>query len=243
MTESALYPAELSSLQYRLANYEALLESFQTAGYKFSSFDSDGPPEHKEILLRHDVDLSLGRALAMAELERELGVRSTYCVLLSAPVYDLTAPQNVRTLKRISKLGHDIGLHFDSHRYWNAAEAPSAESVAANVAHELAVLSRLIGEDLSTASFHIPPDWVLDREFGTFTNTYAPQFFSEIGYVSDSSQKWCTDDPFPNGLADTFQLLVHPGLWHTDHRPMSDIVEEIATHSHRRVESYFDRLG
>ena len=243
MTESALDPAELSSVEYRLDSYTALLRSFRSAGYTFSRFDPADPPETGEILLRHDVDLSIGRALAMAERERELGVRSTYCFLLSAPVYDLTRPQNARAIRRIAKLGHDIALHFDTRTYWVADDEPSAESVAAKVTDELDVLGRLVGEEPSAVSFHIPPSWVLDRSFEEFTNTYAPPFFSRIGYRSDSSQKWTDADPFPDGLPDAFQLLVHPGLWNATHRPMAEIVDALRQQTHGQVDGYFDRLG
>lgn len=243
MTESALDPAELDSLEYRLDSYERLLRSFQAAGYTFSPFDAAEPPAEGEILLRHDVDLSIDRALAMAERERALGVCSTYCILLSAPVYDLTRPRNVRALQRISKLGHELALHFDSHSYWAADTEPSGESIAAKVTDELAALGRLIDEEPSTASFHIPPSWVLDRGFEGFTNTYAPPFFSDIDYRSDSSQKWVAAEPFPDELPETLQLLVHPGLWHTDHRPMAEIVEDLRQQAHRQVDGYFDPLG
>ncbi|MEA1931142.1 MAG: hypothetical protein U9O06_06300 [Euryarchaeota archaeon] len=243
MTESALDPTELSSLEYRLDSYERLLRSFGAAGYEFTPFDPAEPPAEGEILLRHDVDLSIDRALAMAERERALGIRSTYCFLLSAPAYDLTRPQNVRVLQRISKLGHEIALHFDTHTYWAADDEPSAESIAAKVTEELAVLGRLVGEEPSTASFHIPPSWVLDRAFEAFTNTYAPPFFSEIDYRSDSSQKWVAAEPFPDSLAETLQLLVHPGLWHADHRPMAEIVGDLRQQAHRQVDGYFDPLG
>ena len=243
MTEASLDPAELSSLEYRLDSYAALLRSFRSAGYTFSPFDPAEPPGDGEILLRHDVDLSINRALAMAERERELGVRSTYCFLLSAPVYDLTRPQNVRALRRIAKLGHDVALHFDTRTYWAADDEPSAESVAAKVSDELAVLGRLVGDEPSTVSFHIPPSWVLDRAFEGFTNTYAPPFFSRIDYRSDSSQKWTAAEPFPDGVPDAFQLLVHPGLWHPSHRPMAEIVDARRQQAHRQVDGYFDRLG
>lgn len=231
-------PAELSSLQYRLDSYGALVRSFRDAGYEFGRFDE--PPDEMEVLIRHDVDLSIDRAVTMAERERELGVTATYCFLLGAPAYNLAWPQNVRKIQRISKLGHDIALHFDTHSYWTEGDEPSGTSIAAKVTDELDVLSRLVGEDLSTASFHIPPDWVLDRPFEAFTNTYAPAFFGDIQYRSDSSQKWCTDKPFPNGLGETFQLLVHPGLWNAVHRPMADILDTTQQRAHEWVDGYFE---
>jgi len=242
MTERLQSPAELSSLDYRLDSYARLLRSFRAAGYEFGSFEG-GRPAAGEILLRHDVDLSLDRALAMAERERDLGVRSTYCVLLSAPAYDLTRPRNVRVLQRIADLGHDLALHFDTHRYWSTDADPGAAVIEAKVADELDVLGRLVGETPSTASFHIPPEWVLDRSFGSFTNTYAPAFFGEIGYRSDSSQKWRSVEPFGGGLPNRLQLLVHPGLWHADGRPMAEIVSERRNRCHSQVDDYFDPMS
>jgi len=235
--------ADLDTVEYRLEEYETLLRLFQTAGYEFSLFDSSEPPQEGEILLRHDVDLSVGRALAMAECEHRLGVQSTYCFLLSAPVYDLTRPRNVRVLQRIEKLGHDIALHFDTHAYWEPTDEPNQASIAAKVADELTILGRLLDRELSTASFHIPPDWVLDCPYDAFVNTYAPRFFSDIGYWSDSSQKWTTSPPFPDGLAETFQLLVHPGLWYPEHQPMAEIVGERRRRSQSNVDHYFGPLA
>ncbi len=242
MTDTTLSPADLDTVEYRLDAYESLLRSFTTAGYEFSGFDPANPPGSGEILLRHDVDLSVTRALAMAECEHRLGVESTYCLLLNAPAYDLTQPRTVRMLQRIAKLGHDLALHFDPHAYWSFDDDPHPTSVATKVEEELLLLGRLLDREISTVSFHMPPPWVLDRSYEPFVNTYAPPFFSEIEYVSDSSQKWTTTPPFPDGLAETFQLLVHPGLWHADHRPMGDIVCELCDQRHAAVDHYFDPL-
>lgn len=164
-------------------------------------------------------------------------------MLLGAPAYDLLRPRNVRILQRIAKLGHDIALHFDTHAYWAADDDPHHESVAAKVDDELTLLSRLLEREISTASFHIPPRWVLDRSYDSFTNTYSPPFFSEIGYFSDSAHKWTAEPPFPNGLPETFQLLVHPGLWHAEHQPMADIVDEQCRRQHNAVDHYFEPLS
>ena len=50
-------------------HYEELLEAAQAGGYRFAGFDRD--PEPGDLLLRHDVDLSLEAALRMARLEAD----------------------------------------------------------------------------------------------------------------------------------------------------------------------------
>ena len=54
------------------------------------------------VILRHDIDYSLDKAVALAELERELGVSSTYFVLLTSEFYNLLSKDN---LSKISKIG------------------------------------------------------------------------------------------------------------------------------------------
>ena len=52
------------SCEFDLDHYRELLEAARTGGYRFAFFDHD--PEPGELLLRHDVDLSLAAALDLA---------------------------------------------------------------------------------------------------------------------------------------------------------------------------------
>ncbi|MGM0606049.1 MAG: hypothetical protein ACQETB_10330 [Halobacteriota archaeon] len=207
---------------YRIDEYRELLETLLAHGYQFDTFRSEDPIDPLGVLVRHDVDLSPRRALSMAAVEAELGIQSTYCFLLSTPLYDVTATDTRTAIDRIADLGHEIALHFDTRYYWS--DEPAEARLVDAVGSELETLSRLVDRDVTTVSFHIPPAWVLDRRFDTFTNTYAPAFFSSIGYVSDSSQKWTETPPFPDGVPETFQLLVHPGLWHPTPRPIEELL-------------------
>ena len=57
------------SCGFTLDHYRELLQAARKGGYRFSHFDQ--PPRRGDLLLRHDVDLSLEAALRMAELEAE----------------------------------------------------------------------------------------------------------------------------------------------------------------------------
>ena len=51
----------------------------QAGGYRFAFFE--GEPREGDLILRHDVDLSLDAALRLAELEAEAGARATYFLM------------------------------------------------------------------------------------------------------------------------------------------------------------------
>ena len=52
---------------FSLDHYRELLAAARAGGYRFAHFEQ--PPRPGDLLLRHDVDLSLDAALTMAELE------------------------------------------------------------------------------------------------------------------------------------------------------------------------------
>jgi hypothetical protein len=59
-------------------------------------------------------------------------------------------------------------------------------------------------------------------------NTYAPRFFREIGYLSDSNQNFRGKDPETElRNAGRLQFLTHPTLW--SGRSLREILEEQAT--------------
>ena len=45
--------------------------------------------DRPKIILRHDVDIDLAKALKMAEIEEKFGVRATYMVMVNSPLYDI----------------------------------------------------------------------------------------------------------------------------------------------------------
>jgi len=51
---------------FSLGHYRDLLRAAKAGGYAWAGFDL--PPQAGDLILRQDVDLSLGAALAMAEV-------------------------------------------------------------------------------------------------------------------------------------------------------------------------------
>ena len=63
----------------RSTHYRELLEAAKAGGYRFAGFDRRREPG--DLILRHDVDLSLEAAVAMAEVEAEPGAWSTWFLM------------------------------------------------------------------------------------------------------------------------------------------------------------------
>lgn len=73
------------------------------------------PPHHGPpvLFLRHDVKVSLSKALRLAEIENEYGLPASYMVRVDSPLYSLDERQTRIRLLEIVQMGHEVGLHFD----------------------------------------------------------------------------------------------------------------------------------
>ena len=227
----------LGTVEFTHGWYGDFLERLVALGYEFRTFGSD--PGRKTVHLRHDVDLSTAAALRMARIEAERDVRATYCFLVSSPLYNPMETHHRERIREIERLGHDVGLHFSTHEYWTAEDPPANGPLHTRIADERAVLDRVTTEPVATVSFHVPPDWALNRGFDAFDSTYAPAVFGDIGYVADSTQRWRTDPPRPAEFPSAVQVLTHPGLWAgsdgTFTERIEDAVGESCTHARRKA--------
>src|SRR6476646_9616402 len=97
------------SCAFDLDHYRELLDAAKAGGYRFAFFDHQ--PAAGDLLLRHDVDLSLDAALRLAELEAEANAQATYFLMTRSVFYNLASPEGERTLARLRELGQRVGLH------------------------------------------------------------------------------------------------------------------------------------
>lgn len=190
--------------------YAALLAALTGRGYAVRGF-ADADPAARHVILRHDVDFSLSAAGAMAEQESELGVRSTYFVLVRTEFYNPLSSEGLGTLARIASLGHAIGLHFDAALYDGA-------DLNAAAAREADLLAQAVGGSIDLVSLHRPgPGHVGAAErLGGRLNAYGARFVREMGYCSDSRGGWHHGHPLWHpavAAGRALHLLVHPFWW------------------------------
>ena len=178
------------SCDFTLAHYRELLDAARAGGYRFAHFDE--PPTRGDLLLRHDVDLSLDAALRLAELEADEGASSTYFVMTESVFYNLASPEGTAALERLRELGHRVGLH---------AVYPDA---------------RLDERFDPVVAWHNPdPAYMTGRVEGA-TNVMQEEFFAPPTYRSDSNQRWrfgCPHEELRAGAFPWLQLLTHPEIW------------------------------
>jgi len=199
----------MTDVQFTYEWYRTLLQELQDGGYTFRSFADDVTAG--SVFLRHDVDWSPRKAVTVAELENELDVTSTFFFLVTSPFYNAMNRECREAIQRIQDLGHEIGLHFSTHQYWDAQ--PETEPLESTVCDEITVLSTIISGSVNVVSFHNPPEWVFRRSFEAFVSTYERRFFDAVAYRADSNQRWRDDPPFDEGIPETVQVLTHPVLW------------------------------
>jgi hypothetical protein len=98
-------------MAHALNAYRQLVSDLQNAGYALHPirryFQVSG--EQSVVYLRHDVDRLPNRAVAMAEAEAALDVRSTYYFRC-----DARARFPEQAMRHIASLGHEPGFHYES---------------------------------------------------------------------------------------------------------------------------------
>lgn len=185
------------------------------SSYRFARFTDSNADRH--LLWRHDIDISVNRAVRLAEIEAELGVVATYFLHLRSPFYNLLNHEMLRLVHRIIGLGHDIGLHFDPARYDGGRSRPTLEVA---IAAESALLGREFGITPRAVSFHdvsalrepVPDD---ERICG-LVNAYSKRLRADYGYVSDSNGLWLyrrLRDVLKAAAEERLQVLTHPEWW------------------------------
>jgi hypothetical protein len=175
---------------FSLRHYRELLQAARDGGYRWAFFDHE--PRDGDLLLRHDVDLSLDAALRMAELEANEGAAATYFLMTESVFYNLASIEGRTALERLDELGHRVGLHA----VW--PNATLDERFAPVVA------------------WHNPdPDYMTAAVAGA-VNVMGEPWFSPQTYRSDSNQRWRHGCPHADLAAGAFrwlQLLTHPEIW------------------------------
>jgi hypothetical protein len=167
------------------------------------------------VLWRHDVDISLNRALALAVLEHKHGISATYFIRLRGGGYNVLEDNQLLLVKRIMDYGHHVGLHFDHSSYVIGTE----ESLNEALEKDKSLLQQVIEAPIDVFSFHDPTPTILTFDslrYAGMLNTYAKPLRDSFRYVSDSNGYWRHDElqkVLSQPDRQNVQVLTHPEWW------------------------------
>jgi hypothetical protein len=178
------------SCAFSLEHYREILRAAKSGGYRFATFTK--APEHGDLLLRHDVDLSLEAALEMAELEAAEEAVTTYLLMTRSVFYNLASREGEAAIARLRALGHQVGLH---------AVYPRAT---------------LDARFDPVVAWHNPDPEYMSAPIDGAANVMRTPYFDPATYRSDSNQRWrsgCPHEELRTGWFPWLQLLIHPEIW------------------------------
>jgi hypothetical protein len=205
-------PDARTNERFIAGEYEELLLALMELGYRACSLEQIDR-KGRSLFVRHDVDLCPERALQLARREHAIGISATYYFLVTTSLYNVASAQSREICADLLAMGHRIGLHFDA-----AAFGACPDELEQQARIECTILEAVTGVPVDSISFHRPAREFLNRpgRLAGRRHTYEPEFFSEIGYVSDSNGGWHHGHPLdhPSINAGTaLQLLTHPIWW------------------------------
>ena len=209
------------SCDFSLDHYAELLDAARAGGYRFAHFDR--PPEAGDLLLRHDVDLSLDAAVRLAELEAAAGATATYFLMTESVFYNLASAEGRNVIERLRALGHRVGLHAVHPR---AERDERFEPVVA---------------------WHNPEPEYMREPIEGAVNVMQEGYFAPATYRSDSNRHWrsgCPHDALREGAFPWLQLLTHPEIWVYPGRTMGETMRAMldAERERRLVQLANDRI-
>lgn len=223
--------------------YIKLINLLKEHNYVFSDY-MDCNNSNKTVILRHDIDNSIDKALELAEVEAGQGVKSTYFVLLTSPFYNIFQKNNREKIKKIKSLGHDIGLHFDEENYDDSEMRFGIENLIYN---EITAMESALDIKVFSVSMHRPSKKTLESEyeFDRVINSYGKKFFKEYKYLSDSRRRWREDivNVIKSGEYTKIHLLTHAFWYNSNNISLRESVESfIRKAGYERYDSYKDNF-
>jgi hypothetical protein len=217
---------------YSMEGYGDLLQLLKLRGFEASSF-SDSSEGVSKVILRHDVDADLEAAVAMAQIERDSGIRATYCLMLASPLYNLLSHECASLARTLVSLGHYVGLHYDEN--YNSSLGMNSYDTEKDIQAQAGLVSRLLSCEVGAISFHQPSPGILESPPDThpLVNAYTLLGKADTEYVSDSNRRvGFMEDVLshtsegPNQVK-TLQILIHPMWWYYEEQECAGVWDRV----------------
>ena len=194
-----------------IKHYAPIIKDFKEINFYTKDF----------CIIRHDVEFSIERALEIAKIDNEHGIKSSFFIQVLNNAYNPLSVVNTSLLRIIEDYGHFIGLHF----YVSHLEEGNFKVLQQELESQVSILQSCIKGKIDRFSYHRPPSWVLPIDtykFSSLINVYSQPFFElikkgslpdKVKYMSDSNHMWQYGHPLEVKNYKCFHLLIHPDEW------------------------------
>lgn len=173
-------------MDFTLAFYKNLIKTLKNKGFSFSYFNNIS--QTPVIILRHDVDRLPQNALKIAQIEKELGVQSTFYFRIVSHVFKPVL------IQQIANLGHKIGYHYEDLTLENGNIDKAFDSFCKN----LDKFRKLF--PVNTICMHGSPLSKWDsrniwnkydyKKLGIIAEPYFDINYNEFFYITDTGRQW-----------------------------------------------------
>ena len=221
---------------FTFLKFKELCESLLSSDYRVFNVYSflNKKPKQNFSILRHDIDVPpLKCPLKMAELEYDLGIKSTYYFRFVKTIF------NPGIIRRIHDLGHEIGYHYEvlSKAKGDYERAIKLFEYELGEFRKICDVETICMHGNSLSRYDNRDLWnVYDfRDFGITGEAYL-SIGKDVNYFSDTGRSWnwknkmrdfmpdkkeeivvdTTDDLIGlvrENRADKLYILVHPARW------------------------------
>lgn len=176
-------------MDFTLTIYTELLKTLLKQGYIFQTFEEFmTKPMDKAVVLRHDIDKLPENAVAVAEIEKKLGINASY-------YYRIVKESNVPELIReVAKMGHEIGYHYEDLTFAKGNKQQAIKLFEKNLAYFRTFYP------VTTACMHGSPMTKWDnrdiwtdynyKDFGIIAEPYFDVNYNNVFYITDTGRSW-----------------------------------------------------
>ena len=207
------YAGNLSVVPFSYKEYNLILEK-----YKSRIVDFLGVDNNDFVLLRHDVEFSVERALRIAYLDAKWSIPSSFLFQVKSNAYNPLSTLNSENIRKICDLGCHVGLHL----YVSHIDVGNWKKLEQELINQKSIIELITDRPCDRFSFHRPPKWVLERRddyIADILNIYGESFFEfnsdpkTIKYLSDSQHRFEYGHPLNDYSQQKMQILLHPDEW------------------------------
>jgi len=216
-----MHPGRSASFSY--SHFRQLLHA---ASSHFSAYRLEDAPDilqsddqRPKLFLRHDIKISLNRALPLAEFEHERNLPATYMVRADSPFYSLNERKVRVQLLELLQMKHEVGLHFD---LASAEElSPSfLNAIESRLSAACELVEQIICRPIRSISLQRPIPLLFDGPLLIQKRVNADASELRSWYISDTGGQWKEKHPFSKTAKprkQVLQFILHPIWWGETH--------------------------